>query len=96
MRKWRCMWRPYLKEEHALKRLQWAHCYRHFTTTDWARAFWSDECIVERGIGMCREWTFVRPKDQPKSGQVQGILSTLVISVLARTSHGLSRVQMVD
>lgn len=34
MRKWRCSWRPYLTEEHALKRLQWAVRYQHFTPTD--------------------------------------------------------------
>ncbi|KAJ5512190.1 hypothetical protein N7463_001742 [Penicillium fimorum] len=73
MRKWRCSWRPFLKEEHALKRLQWAHRYRHFTPNDWARVFWSDECTVERGIGVRREWTFIRPKDQPREGQCQGL-----------------------
>jgi hypothetical protein len=35
--------------------------------------FWSDECTVERGIGVRREWTFTRPKDQPKLSQVQGL-----------------------
>ncbi|KAJ5502615.1 hypothetical protein N7463_001086 [Penicillium fimorum] len=73
LRKWRCSWRPYLTEEHALKRLRWATRYRHFTKEDWARVFWSDECTVERGIGIRREWTFVRPKDQPKEGQCQGL-----------------------
>ena len=73
MRKWRCSWRPYLTEEHALKRLQWAVRYQHFTPTDWARVFWSDECTVERGIGVRRDWTFVRPVDQPKEGQYQGL-----------------------
>ncbi|OGE49971.1 hypothetical protein PENARI_c019G06796 [Penicillium arizonense] len=75
MRKWRCSWRPYLKEEHALKRLDWAFRYRHFTPEDWARVFWSDECTVERGIGVRREWTFVRPCDQPRKGQCQGLPS---------------------
>lgn len=28
IRKWRCSWRPYLDEIHAVKRLQWAHRYR--------------------------------------------------------------------
>lgn len=40
---------------------------------DWARVYWSDECTVERGIGVRREWTFIRPKDQPKQGQCQGL-----------------------
>jgi hypothetical protein len=75
MRKWRCSWRPYLKVEHALKRFDWAFRYRHFTPEDWARVFWSDECIVERGIGVRREWSFVRPCDQPREGQYQGLPS---------------------
>lgn len=73
LRKWRCSWRPYLTEEHAIKRLSWAHQYRHFTPSDWARVFWSDECTVERGIGIRREWSFIRPKDQPRLGQCQGL-----------------------
>ncbi|KAJ5471864.1 hypothetical protein N7539_008704 [Penicillium diatomitis] len=73
MRKWRCLWRPYLDEEHASKRLQWAYRYREFTPTDWARVFWSDECTVERGIGIQREWTFIRPRDQPRMNHCQGL-----------------------
>lgn len=73
LRKWRCSWRPYLTEEHAQKRLRWAVRYRHFTPEDWARVYWSDECTVERGIGVRREWSFVRPKDQPRQGQCQGL-----------------------
>ena len=73
MRKWRCSWRPYLDDEHAAKRLQWASRYRYFTPADWARVYWSDECTVERGIGIRREWTFIRPRDQPKKGECQGL-----------------------
>lgn len=55
--KWRCSWRPYLTEEHAFKRRQWAFCYQHFTPEDWARVFfcpmtvrWSVESVsVENG-----------------------------------------------
>lgn len=73
LRKWRCSWRPYLTEETALRRLRWALRYRDFTPEDWARVFWSDECTIERGIGIRRDWTFIRPKDQPKAGQCQGL-----------------------
>ncbi|KAJ5493973.1 hypothetical protein N7463_010060 [Penicillium fimorum] len=31
------------------------------------------KCTVERGIGVRREWTFIRPKDQPREGQCQGL-----------------------
>lgn len=71
--KWRCSWRPYLTEEYAFKRRQWAFRYQHFTLEDWARVFLSDDYTVEHGIGVRREWTFTRLKDQPKLGQVQGI-----------------------
>lgn len=73
LRKWRASWRPFLTDEHAQKRLAWALKYRYFTPDDWARVFWSDECTVERGIGVQREWTFIRPRDQPKTGQIQGL-----------------------
>jgi hypothetical protein len=62
-----------LTEENAVKRPQWVSRYQHFTPEDWARVLWSDECTVERGIGVRREWTFTHPKDQPQLGQVQGL-----------------------
>jgi transposase len=34
LRKWRCLNRPYLTEEHAAKRLQWARTYEHYTPED--------------------------------------------------------------
>lgn len=78
LRKWRKMQRPTLTPQHAQKRLAWARRYEHFTSEDWARVYWSDECTVERGIGQRQEWTFTRPKDQlwehPEEGrQVQMI-----------------------
>ncbi|KAJ6094481.1 hypothetical protein N7467_001994 [Penicillium canescens] len=64
LQKWRKMQRPSLTPLHAEKRLRWALRYQQFTSTDWARVYWSDECTVERGIGQRQEWTFTRPKDQ--------------------------------
>ncbi|KAJ5591463.1 uncharacterized protein N7459_001832 [Penicillium hispanicum] len=61
-------WRPYLTEEYAIKRLRWALQYQHYTPEDWARVFWSDKCTVKRRIGVQQEWTFIRPRDQPKTG----------------------------
>lgn len=55
MCKWCCSWRPYLDEKYAIKRLQWAHRHHDFTPADWACVYWSDECTVERGIGIHRE-----------------------------------------
>ncbi|KAJ5783167.1 hypothetical protein N7457_004941 [Penicillium paradoxum] len=62
-----------LDEEKVIKRLRWARRYEHFTPEDWARVFWSDECTVERGIGVRQEWTFIRRKDQCRLHQVQGL-----------------------
>lgn len=73
LRKWRSSWRPLLTTEYAQKRLAWALKYRHFTPEDWARVFFSDECTIERGIGVQREWTFIQPCEQPKTGQIQGL-----------------------
>lgn len=58
------MQQPSLMPLHAEKRLNWARRYQYFTSTDWARVYWSDECTVERGIGQRQEWTFTRLKDQ--------------------------------
>lgn len=71
LRKWRKMQRPMLTPERAAKRLAWARRYQHFSTSDWSRVFWSDECTVERGIGQRREWTFTSPKYQPREHEVQ-------------------------
>jgi hypothetical protein len=45
------MQRPSLTPIHAEKRLHWALQYQNFTSEDWARVYWSDECTIERGIG---------------------------------------------
>lgn len=34
---------------------------------------WSDECTVERGVGVKPTWTFTRPRDQVKEGDVQPV-----------------------
>jgi transposase len=70
MRKWRVMKRPYLKPEHAEKRLTWALQYQHYTKEDFDRVFWSDECTIERGIGLRPEYTFIRPQHQATQGEV--------------------------
>lgn len=65
-RKWLVLDRPGLTPGHAAARLAWAQTYEHFTPEDWARAFWSDECSIERGIGERREYTFT-----PRSKQIR-------------------------
>lgn len=34
---------------------------------------WSDECTVERGIGVKSIWIFLRPKDQKHKKDIQAI-----------------------
>lgn len=58
--KWRCLRRPFLKPEHAEKRLKWAEDHAHFTQADWMRVKWSDECTIERGSGARQQWVFCR------------------------------------
>ena len=68
--KWKQLNRPYIDEVHARKRLAWAREYEYFTPDDWARVRWSDEHTVERGAGIQPIWTFHRPKDQLREGDV--------------------------
>ena len=73
LRKWRKIKRPQLTENDARLRLAWAQRYRDFTPEDWSRVYWSDETSVERGSGENAEWTFTRPKDQAREGEVKPI-----------------------
>jgi transposase len=70
MKKWRVMKRPYLTPEHAAVRLRWAERYQNFTKEDFDRVFWSDECTIERGIGLRLEYSFIRPSEQAAAGEV--------------------------
>lgn len=56
--KWQSQNRPKLTEEAALKRYQWALKYRAYTSTDWAKIVWSDECSIELGSGKRAKWCF--------------------------------------
>lgn len=69
-RKWKQLNRPEIKPIHAAKRLAWARRYEHYTAEDWARVKWSDEYMVERGIGVRPTWTFLRPRDQLKNHDI--------------------------
>ena len=69
-RKWKQLNRPEILPIHAAKRLAWARRYQYYTPEDWARVKWSDECMVERGIGAQTVWTFLRPKDQLKNHDI--------------------------
>lgn len=70
-RKWLQKQRPMLTKEHAQKRLQWAIRHRRWTSIWWRRVRWTDECTVERGIGVQPIYTFTRPYEQERLGDVK-------------------------
>lgn len=70
-RKWRQRRRPEIKAHHAQARLEWARQYEHFQAADWKRVKWSDECTVERGVGIQPVWTFLRPSEQLEQGDIK-------------------------
>jgi transposase len=63
-RKWLQRKRPVLTENHAAARLRWAQEYQDYEEEDWKKVKWSDECTVERGVGVQPIWTFNRPSEQ--------------------------------
>jgi len=65
VRKWLSKKRPALTEEHAAARLAWALARRYWTAYQWRRILWSDECSLERGTGVIREWVFRHLHDDP-------------------------------
>ena len=73
LRKWIQKKRPYLTADHARARLDWAQAYKLYTLEDWKRVIWSDECTIERGVGIKPVWTFVRPRDQCKEKDVRTV-----------------------
>jgi transposase len=63
-RKWRQRNRPKITQAHADARLAWAIEHQAYSLIDWHKVSWSDECSIERGIGVKPVWTFTRPCDQ--------------------------------
>jgi hypothetical protein len=73
MRKWKCLRHPTLLPEHADKRLAWAQLYNptDYPLARWKIVKWSDECYVERGVGVRDEWVFCRPLERLDPANVQ-------------------------
>jgi hypothetical protein len=66
IQKWRCKQRPFLTEEHARLRREWAEKYNGKPVKFWKRLRWSDEFSVERGKGGAIEWVYrQRGKSSP-------------------------------
>ena len=56
--------RPILNEELAKERLTWAIAHKDWDWEEWKTIIWSDECSVERGSGVRREWVFRTPEQK--------------------------------
>jgi transposase len=76
MRKWRQRNRPKITQAHADARLAWAIEHQNYSEIDWYKVSWSDECTIERGIGVKPVWTFVRPCNQILLKDVHPVRST--------------------
>ena len=72
-RKWRRLKRLQLSEAQAAARLAWARHYEHYTEEDWKKIKWSDECTIERGVGVRPIWTFLRPSEQRAEHDIQEV-----------------------
>jgi hypothetical protein len=68
--RWRAKKRPELTEKHAAERLLWCRIRAHWTTEQWGKYMWSDECSVERGRGKLVEWVFGPKADKYKPEMV--------------------------
>jgi hypothetical protein len=65
-KKWIQKKRPFITPAHATARLEWAIRHQAYTLNDWMKVSWSDECTIERGVGIKPIWTFTRPRDQAR------------------------------
>jgi hypothetical protein len=75
-KKWLQKKRQRLTPAIAQKRLDWALTRQRYTLGDWKKVLWSDECTVERGKGVKPIYTFTRPCDQIKLGDVKEVRGT--------------------
>jgi transposase len=67
MRKWLAKERPKLTAENAKKRLEWAKRVKDWTTEDWAKVGWSDECSIEKDKDPRQVWVFRTPQEKYQS-----------------------------
>jgi transposase len=65
-----------ITQKHADQRLDWAIEHQAYTISDWKKVTWSDECTIEKGVGIKPVWAFVRPKDQIREGDIQIVRNT--------------------
>ena len=80
--KWRAARHPFLKEEHAVKRLAFARDHLTWSDEEWQSIIWSDECSVERGKGKVREWVFRTPQQKWETPMIETYKCGKGISVM--------------
>ncbi len=68
---WLAKKRPLLSPEVAALRLAWCKEREAWTTEQWLKVIWSDECSVERGTGKERAWVFRFPDEKWKKEMIQ-------------------------
>lgn len=62
--------RPFLKDNHAAQRLEFAQKYHQKPLTWFRRVIWSDECSVQRGDGQGQKWVW-----RPRGGWLRSTIS---------------------
>lgn len=70
-KKWLQKVRPEIQPHHAAQRLAWANRYAQYGPDQWSHIKWSDECTIERGIGIRPVWTFNPPSIQLREGDIK-------------------------
>jgi hypothetical protein len=61
IKKWIAAERPELTENHARQRLEWALEHKDWTSEQWSKVVWSDECSVEKSKDPRQVWVFKTP-----------------------------------
>lgn len=69
--KWMAKSRPLLTAETARLRFRWAKNHKNWSTFQWSKVIFSDECSVERGAGHKRLWVFRKPNEGYQPNKVQ-------------------------
>jgi transposase len=91
IQKWKQCERPEITPENAEKQLRWAETYAGYTAEDFNRVIWSDECLVERGAGIRRIYTFRSPRQQIIKRDVHAIRCGKGVKQMFWAAFGFNR-----
>lgn len=84
---WRAKKRPYLTEDHARQRLQFA---LYWAGTDWTKYIFSDECLVEKSKGKKVVWSFGYPGEKWNHDKIATYSKSKGVSVIIWAAVGES------